>query len=478
MSAPKRDKRIQTVISEEHHTRLLKLTEQYGKMNHVIEKGIDLINELGDPSVHSCDATRSLAVQQQMMDQGYIFLQQKFLSDFFESLNTGTIQNWINTFLNHLTEAANPLYSRIAIENTFQGLKDFLQQESEYMRLYLIVFEDEEKKYITLEPIIFPKHPELAAIILTRALDFLEFTYDVKIAYSKIEVYWIPETNYTTKIRDERQERFQKLFQGLNERFNEKIKLKTALQQLCMQFIANNETTKVFGEILFHKYLESSNSVPISIEEFEKYLKYLFEDIWGLGKVDFVYQDQNHYIITSNIIFDCDFIPDLLESSLNSYGLKAEHESCHKYNGTDKCSFILRTRSISILLVDDEKDVLDSLNREFTRFKSLSANILLANSGNEALKILENVKVDIIIADQKMSGMSGVDLLEKTRVRYPSIKRVLITGYGDTRTFEDAINKAHVSFFLKKPWDRNSLAMAIKLDSNAEEQDISPQEMY
>ena len=77
-----------------------------------------------------------------------------------------------------------------------------------------------------------------------------------------------------------------------------------------------------------------------------------------------------------------------------------------------------------------------------------------------------------------MSGMLGVDLLEKVRTRYPTVKRVLITGYGDTRTFEDAINKANISFFLKKPWDRTSLAKAIKLDFNSTEQDFPSQERY
>jgi thioredoxin reductase (NADPH) len=126
------------------------------------------------------------------------------------------------------------------------------------------------------------------------------------------------------------------------------------------------------------------------------------------------------------------------------------------------------TKTQTILLVDDEQDVLEALNREFRRFKFHSLEILTANSAEAALKMLNltDKKIHTIIADHKMTGMTGVDLFKEVKIKLPMVRRVLITGYGDTPgLIEQAINDAEVAYFLKKPWKRSALAQALGIQT-------------
>jgi signal transduction histidine kinase len=84
-------------------------------------------------------------------------------------------------------------------------------------------------------------------------------------------------------------------------------------------------------------------------------------------------------------------------------------------------------------------------------------NLILADSGAAALEILARQEVAVLLADQRMPGMTGVDLAERALNLYPSIVRVIVTAYSDLEATIDAINRARVSRFIKKPWTREEL---------------------
>ncbi|MBL7994677.1 hybrid sensor histidine kinase/response regulator [bacterium] len=111
-----------------------------------------------------------------------------------------------------------------------------------------------------------------------------------------------------------------------------------------------------------------------------------------------------------------------------------------------------------ILVVDDEIDNLDLLKRTFRR----EYNVHTANSAQEALKLLERQEFAVIVSDQRMPEMTGVELLQKAREKYPYTIRILLTGYTDINALVDAINMGHVYRYVTKPWSREEIVMTVK----------------
>ncbi|HNF85166.1 MAG TPA: response regulator, partial [bacterium] len=89
-----------------------------------------------------------------------------------------------------------------------------------------------------------------------------------------------------------------------------------------------------------------------------------------------------------------------------------------------------------ILVVDDEVDNLDLLKRTFRR----EYNVYSANSAAEALKLLDEREFAVIVSDQRMPEMTGVEMFQKAREKYPQTIRILLTGYTDIKALVDAIN--------------------------------------
>lgn len=109
--------------------------------------------------------------------------------------------------------------------------------------------------------------------------------------------------------------------------------------------------------------------------------------------------------------------------------------------------------AFQILYVDDEQDNLMAFRAVFRRhFK-----VHLAQSGQEALHFLNQQAIDLIISDQRMPKMTGVELLEKVRDRFPEIIRMVLTGYSDQQAIIDAINKGKIYHYITKPWDVDEL---------------------
>lgn len=113
----------------------------------------------------------------------------------------------------------------------------------------------------------------------------------------------------------------------------------------------------------------------------------------------------------------------------------------------------------SVLCVDDEKNILNSLRR---LLRQENYNLLTASSGAEGLKLLEETHVQLVISDQRMPEMSGVDFLSKVREKYPEIIRIILSGYTDVNSITNAINKGHIYKFLLKPWDEQNLLLEIR----------------
>jgi thioredoxin reductase (NADPH) len=111
-----------------------------------------------------------------------------------------------------------------------------------------------------------------------------------------------------------------------------------------------------------------------------------------------------------------------------------------------------------LLTVDDDPEVSRSLARDLRQQYGEDYRIRRAESGSAALDALKELKlrdeqVGLLLADQRMPGMSGVDFLEQSRVLYPKARRVLLTAYADTDAAIAAINQADVHYYLLKPWD-------------------------
>jgi thioredoxin reductase (NADPH) len=117
-----------------------------------------------------------------------------------------------------------------------------------------------------------------------------------------------------------------------------------------------------------------------------------------------------------------------------------------------------RRRRPAILAVDDEPAVLAAVARDLRRRFGEGYRILRAGSGQEGLDILRDLvargdQVALLVADQRMPGLSGTDFLVQARQIVPGAKRVLLTAYADTEAAIQAINEVALDYYLLKPWD-------------------------
>jgi DNA-binding NtrC family response regulator len=106
----------------------------------------------------------------------------------------------------------------------------------------------------------------------------------------------------------------------------------------------------------------------------------------------------------------------------------------------------------SVLLIDDEADVLNAL-RKLLKRSLPQINIVTARSGPEALGLLQQGKVDLIVTDYRMPGMDGLEFLQKANEIAPDVPRVMITAFPEPKLASDAANNAKVSLMVTKPFD-------------------------
>ena len=104
----------------------------------------------------------------------------------------------------------------------------------------------------------------------------------------------------------------------------------------------------------------------------------------------------------------------------------------------------------TLLLVDDEENILSSLRRLLRRD---GYTILTATGGKAGLELMATQPVDVIVSDQRMPGMTGVEFLQKAKQMDPDSVRMVLSGYTDLQSVTDAINEGDIYKFLTKPWD-------------------------
>ncbi|UYZ58312.1 FAD-dependent oxidoreductase [Hymenobacter latericus] len=112
----------------------------------------------------------------------------------------------------------------------------------------------------------------------------------------------------------------------------------------------------------------------------------------------------------------------------------------------------------ALLVVDDDPQVLAAIDRDLRQEFRQDYRILRAGSGAEGLEAIRQLKaraepLALVLSDQRMPDMEGVQLLEQARTLFPEAKRVLLTAYADTEAAIRAINEAHLDYYLMKPWD-------------------------
>ena len=103
----------------------------------------------------------------------------------------------------------------------------------------------------------------------------------------------------------------------------------------------------------------------------------------------------------------------------------------------------------TVLIIDDEDFILSSLNRLLRQ----EFNVLLANSGQEGLELMKKHEVHVVVTDQRMPGMTGVDFLSLVKGEHPDAIRMLLTGYSDLESVIAAVNSGNIYRYLVKPWN-------------------------
>jgi DNA-binding NtrC family response regulator len=113
----------------------------------------------------------------------------------------------------------------------------------------------------------------------------------------------------------------------------------------------------------------------------------------------------------------------------------------------------------NILFVDDETNVLNALRRTL---RKSNYNLYFAPGPQEALELLEENHIDLLVSDYLMPDMDGLNFLQSVKELYPEIIRVLLTGHADIQIAIQAINQGEVARILTKPWNDDELKITLR----------------
>jgi response regulator RpfG family c-di-GMP phosphodiesterase len=117
----------------------------------------------------------------------------------------------------------------------------------------------------------------------------------------------------------------------------------------------------------------------------------------------------------------------------------------------------MHERAINVLYIDDEPHNLTAFKAAFRR----DYNIYLAESAEEGKSVLDKHNIHVILSDQRMPGVTGIEFFQSILNTYPEPIRILITGYTDVNAVIDAINLGQVYKYLTKPWNENDIRIFI-----------------
>lgn len=116
-------------------------------------------------------------------------------------------------------------------------------------------------------------------------------------------------------------------------------------------------------------------------------------------------------------------------------------------------------RQSSLLLVDDEANILKSLTR---LFRPCGYKIHMAENGEDALQILRDEPIDLILSDMRMPNMNGAEFLARAAKRWPGTMRILLTGYADIESTIAAVNQGKIYSYCSKPWEDSELKLLVQ----------------
>lgn len=119
----------------------------------------------------------------------------------------------------------------------------------------------------------------------------------------------------------------------------------------------------------------------------------------------------------------------------------------------------ITTNLQTVLCVDDEANILSALRR---LLRPHGFQVIVAESGQAGLNLLESTSVDLVISDMRMPEMDGSKFLEQVRERWPDTMRLLLTGYADVPSIIQAINRGEIYRYITKPWDDHDLILIVK----------------
>jgi response regulator RpfG family c-di-GMP phosphodiesterase len=114
---------------------------------------------------------------------------------------------------------------------------------------------------------------------------------------------------------------------------------------------------------------------------------------------------------------------------------------------------------MTILCVDDEPNILSSLRR---LFRGKGYEVHTATSGALGLELMAQQPIDLVISDMRMPEMDGARFLAQVRERWPNTVRLLLTGYSDVQSIQDAINCGEIYRYITKPWDDNDILLTVR----------------
>lgn len=117
----------------------------------------------------------------------------------------------------------------------------------------------------------------------------------------------------------------------------------------------------------------------------------------------------------------------------------------------------MENKKIKVLYIDDEINNLTAFKANFRKLY----DVYIAESAMEGRKVLESTEIEIVLTDQRMPEMTGVEFLESIIPDFPNPIRILLTGYTDMQALIDAVNKGQIYRYINKPWDEEELKMFI-----------------
>ena len=116
-------------------------------------------------------------------------------------------------------------------------------------------------------------------------------------------------------------------------------------------------------------------------------------------------------------------------------------------------------KEVNVLFLDDDQKVLNSITRIFS---DEPYGVAFASNSVEAMNIIAREKIKVVLSDQRMPDISGVEFLKHVKAQCPDLVRILFTAYADFSATEQAINVSEVYRFINKPWQAQELVSAVK----------------